>query len=330
MTREVAERYAGKSILVTGASGVLGTSLVAALQSVRCRIIRLSRDPAKLPRVEGDARVEDHRGDVRSADVWADHLPGVDVVFHLAGQTSVYTAEQDPIADHDANVKPILLMGAAARSSGSRPSVVFAGTATQIGLSRYAPVDEGHPDEPVTVYDLHKLTAERHLKLLSRQGVVRGVTLRLANVYGPGPASSSADRGVLSLMVRRALRGEPLTVYGTGSRRRDYVFIDDVIDAFLRAGVGCDRVEGQHLLVGTGTGWTLSEAIHMVAARVASATGTRAAVTHVPAPAHLSPIEDRDFVADPARLCKTLGWTPRVALPDGVDRTIAAFRPGRQ
>lgn len=326
MTGVVADRYAGKSILVTGASGVLGTSLVAALRHVPCRIIRLSRDPSKLVHLDGAARIEDRKGDIRSAETWAAELPGSDVVFHLAGQTSVYTAEQDPIADHDSNVRPILLMGAAARSTGSRPSVVFAGTATEIGLSRYLPVDEGHPDEPVTVYDLHKLTAERYLKLLSRQRVVRGVTLRLANVYGPGPASSSADRGVLSLMVRRALRGEPITIYGTGGRLRDYVFIDDVIDAFLLAGAGCDRVDGQHLVVGTGKGWTLRDAMHTVASRVAELTGTLAPLTHVPAPAHLSPIEDRDFVADPARLCKSLGWMPRIALPEGIDRTVAAFR----
>jgi nucleoside-diphosphate-sugar epimerase len=167
--------------------------------------------------------------------------------------------------------------------------------------------------------------AERYLSYYVAQGVVRGATLRLANVYGPGPRSSSADRGVLNLMIRRALAGEALTIYGSGEHIRDYIYIEDVARAFLLAAINADHLGGRYVVIGSGSGHTIAEAVHLVADRAALHTGRRAPVVHVEPPATLSPIESRNFVADTTAFRQASNWTAAVTLTDGIDRTIMAL-----
>jgi nucleoside-diphosphate-sugar epimerase len=202
----------------------------------------------------------------------------------------------------------------------------LAGAATQVGLPSVEKIDEALPDRPVTVYDRHKLAAEALLKEACAEGTLRGACLRLCNVYGPGPKSSSADRGVLNAMIRRALKGEPVTAYDRCARlRRDYVFVDDAAEAFAAAAEAPDAVNGRHFLVASGEAVALKDAFALAAARASARTGRRVPVALVPAPEGLSPIEGRDYAADPGALKKAAGWAPRVALSQGIDLTIDAF-----
>ena len=155
----------------------------------------------------------------------------VDVVFHFAGQTSLYAADTDPVCDYQANVLPMFLMLEACKKNDVHPDILFTGTSTIVGLPEELPVNETFPDQPVTIYDAHKLMAETYLKCYARMGLARGVTLRLTNVYGPGPKCSSEDRGILNMMVNRALSGKNVTVYGEGKFIRDYVYVDDFEEA---------------------------------------------------------------------------------------------------
>ena len=335
MRGELLAPYVRKRILVTGGAGYVACGLVRTLSTVSASVIRLCRPgargrggsrPVTLP--DAVARIDDVWGDVCDPDVWTRILPGVDFVFHLAAQTSVPRANEDPVADLDGNVRPMLHLLETCRRNRHAPVVLFAGTVTQTGIPLRLPVDETHPDAPVTIYDLHKLVAENYLKYYASGEVVRGATLRLANVYGPGPQSSSADRGVLNRMVRMALEGQALTVYGSGEYLRDYVYVDDVTAAFLVAGARIERMHGQHFVIGSGTGHTLAQAVNLVADRVELKTGFRAPVRHVDPPAPLHPIEARNFVADTTRFGAATGWSPRVSLVEGIDRTIAYLTGG--
>lgn len=317
--------YTGKRILITGGAGYLAAGLIRALQEVDCDIIRLVRPGRQARPVVGRARVHDWEGDVRCREVWESVLPDVQVVFHLAAQTSVYVAEKDARADLEANLLPMLHLLETCRVNAYRPIVVFAGTVTEAGIPDRVPVDETHPDRPITIYDLHKWMAESYLRHYAHEGIVRGVALRLANVYGPGPASSSADRGILNLMIRRAMRGETLTVYGSGEQMRDYLHVDDVSPAFLLAGSKIDQLNGEYFVIGSGTGHTIREAITLVAERTARRSGRRVDVIHLDPPTPQSPIEARNFVADSGRFSQPTGWRARYGLQDGIDRTIEVF-----
>jgi nucleoside-diphosphate-sugar epimerase len=319
---KIAGCCAGKRILITGGGGYLAHGVLRRLVEIDCRVIRFGRSAEKMTTLAGCGRVEQIIGDVRDREIWASLLEGVDLVFHFAAQTSVYTAQQDPLADLQANVLPLLHLLETCRLQSWRPIVVFAGTVTEVGLPATMPVDESPTDRPITIYDLHKLTAERYLAHYAKEGCVRGATLRLANVYGPGPRSSSADRGVLNMMVRRALAGEAITVYGDGQQVRDYVYIEDVADAFLACAAEIDHTNGRYFVIGSGEGHTILEAMNTVCERVALKTGARAPLIHVEPPAPQSPIEARNFVADCSLFTRLTGWRPRVNLIEGIDRTI--------
>jgi nucleoside-diphosphate-sugar epimerase len=249
-------------------------------------------------------------------------LDSVDHVFHLAAQTSSYVANNDPLADLEANVTPVLQMLEACRQGGLKPAILFSGTATEMGLPQRMPVDESAQDLPITVYDIHKLAGEKYLQFYSREAGVSTVTLRLANVYGPGRNVGSGDRGVLNLMVKNGLNNQPLTVYGDGTNVRDYIFIDDVVSAFLAAGADASKLSGNYYLVGSGEGTRIVDAFTLVADRIEFKMGFRPAIDHVPSPESLSPIEDRDFIADSRAFRLATGWVAQVSLSDGIDRII--------
>jgi UDP-glucose 4-epimerase len=319
--------FTGKKLLITGSSGFLASGLITRAKEIKCQIRCITRSPTAPPAMQGGRASFEHlAGDIRERRFWKKTLPDVNYVFHFAAQTSVYAADQHPAEDGEANVLPMLRLLETCREHGWRPGILFAGSVTQGGLPTTLPVNETHPDRPVTIYDWHKLLAESYLEHYVRMGWARGATLRLANVYGPGPASAKPDRGILNQMMRRALRGEPITLHGGGSQLRDYLFITDAVDAFLAAAIHLDRTNGAHFVLGSGQGHTLAQAFRLVAERAALLTGRESPITSVEAPQGLSRIEERNFVADPSRFRSVTGWTPRVALAEGIDLTLKSFQ----
>ncbi len=315
---------AGRRILVTGSDGFIAAAIVGRLRHLDCTIRRLHRPGSPGAPVEGLARIEDVAGDARDPEVWERALPGIDLVFHLAAQTSARVADDDPPLDFDRNVRPLLQLLEHCRHRGTRAGVVFASTTTIAGVPTQLPVDESQPDCPLTAYDVHKRMAELYLRWYALQGFVLGASLRLTTVYGPGPLSARADRGILNQMVRRALTGEPLTAYHPSDRLRDYVFVDDVAQAFLAAAGHLDHMAGDHFVIGSGVGTSLLEALELVAEQAARVTGRRVSVVEVDPPVSPSPIEARHFVADVRRFSALTSWRPSVKLSEGIERTVRA------
>jgi nucleoside-diphosphate-sugar epimerase len=126
-------------------------------------------------------------------------------------------------------------------------------------------------------------------------------------------------------MIRNALAGRPLTLYGTGECLRDYVYVDDAVRAFVAAMDHPDAVNGRHWIIASGESWKICDAFNLIADRVAHRTGFRVPVEYVDAPGEQSPIEERNFVADISGFSAATGWQPKVRLKDGIDRTINAF-----
>jgi nucleoside-diphosphate-sugar epimerase len=322
----VLQHYAGSKVLVTGGLGFLGSRLVQTLGQVPCQIdllVRPGRDTNPVPAAR--ATVKLIQGDIQIQETWSKALDGVDYVFHFAAQTSASVANQDPLTDFGINVEPVLHMLETCRRKGLKPSILFSGTVTQAGIPPRLPVDESFQDLPIIVYDIHKLMAEKYLQYYCQDAGIPAVTLRLANVYGPGASVGSQNRGILNLMIRNGLKNEPLTVYGKGEWVRDYLFIDDAVGAFLLAGNAATNIGGNYYVIGSGTGTRIVDAINLVADRVQHHGGHRPEVVHVPPPESSSPIEDRNFVADTGKFRSATGWQPQVSLADGIDRTISYF-----
>lgn len=311
--------YEGRTIAVTGAYGYIGAGLCARLRAAGAQLRRATRGRSEA-REDPQAWV----GDLRDASFVRKLVSGADAVFHLAGQTSVSSANEDPLADLQANVGSTLNLLVACEAAGQRPAFVYSGTATEIGLTTQVPIPPGTQDLPATVYDAHKLAAEHLVGVYVDKGAVRGTTLRIANVFGPGAAKSAPDRGVTNRVIARALAGGELTYYGDGQLVRDYVYIDDLLDAFFRAAPYASRATRRSYVVARGEGYTLRDTFNLIAEVVAELGYPKVNVRSVDWPSTSHPIDRRSFVADIEPTIELLDWRPIVTLREGL-RLTAQF-----
>jgi len=319
------ELYRNKRVLITGASGYIAWNLIKRLAVYNCTLVCFSRSVDKIERQKGNANFELIEGSYQDKDAFQKAVQTVDIIFHLASQTSVYEAENNPLVDYESNVRPMQLLLEASKKEKICPTIVFSGTSTQCGLPEKLPVDENVIDDPITTYDFHKLQAERWLKFYTRQGWVNGVSLRLTNVYGPGPKSSSVDRGVLNSMINKALNGEELTIYGAGEYIRDYIYIDDVISALLSVPIHINHLKGKHFVLGSGEGTTIHDAISLVGELVSLQTGNKVVVNNVELPSGLLQIEFRNFIADIRPLKQMEVINVQHSLENGIKETSKYF-----
>lgn len=306
-----------KRILITGASGLIGSALVKRLRGVNNFIFCQSRSFH-----EDEPGVKWIKHDLIN-DSWDDlSLPKIDVIYHLAGQTSTYCARQNPIADLSANVLALLNMLEYFKLQAHPPFVVLAGTVTEVGLTDELPINESFSDFPITFYDLSKLTAEKYLLLYIKERILNGCCLRLPNVFGRTKSGQMLDRGVIDKVYRRALTGQDINLYGDGGYLRDYLFLDDVISAMVLASDNFERTNGRMFCLGSGQGITVKEAFLKVIAAAAFVTGRKVELVQVPQPEGLSAIEYRNAIIDASEFTNATGWVPKYCFEDAI---IAAY-----
>jgi UDP-glucose 4-epimerase len=309
-----------KTVVITGGGGFIGSALAKELYQCGANVIRFSS--RKLLSEDG---IENFQGELTDNSSWMRIVSRADLIFHLAGNTSVYSAEKDPQLSFDTTTLPLDQMFAAIKKLNRKPKVVFASTATVYGLGCNFPIGEDSAANPLSKYEEHKLVAEAKLQRASQEGLHETVSLRLANVYGPSPmVSSSPDRGVLNMMARRALKGDELTIYGTGELIRDYIYIDDVVSAFISAGT-CRETNGKIYNVSTGKGNSVLEAVMKIKNCVKHLTGKSLSIHHIPWPPGAHPIEFRNFIGDADLLKKTTGWQSSYDLDAGIEKMLRIF-----
>lgn len=310
------------SILITGASGLIGSALLDRLREENHSVICQSRFTH-----EGEPNVKWIKHDLIK-DSWdCLSLPEIDVVYHLAGQTSTYSAKQDPIEDLSVNVLGLLNLLEYFRKQSRIPFVVLAGTATEVGLANQLPINEQLPDQPITFYDISKLTAEMYLKQYVKEGWIKGCSLRFSNVFGRSQTGQQADRGIIDKVFNQAVSGQNITIYGDGSYLRDYIFIDDVISALILAAKYTERTNARTFYIGSGHGIALKDAFLKVISMAAAVTGTHVDHEHVKPPTDLSDIEYRNAVIDSTAFRQVTGWIPRYDFDTGLEAAYHGLLP---
>ena len=317
---DINQFYKDKTVVITGAGGYIGGQLVSALQKTEARIIRVSSQD--LPSLDG---VNSFKLDIKTRYCWNEIADKADIVFHLAGNTSVYAAAKDPLGSLTSTLVPIVELISAVEESKRPIKVVYASTVTVYGLTNELPVNENAIVSPVSLYDLHKVFAEEQLLFASKKGILNGVCLRLANVYGPSINKAlSNDRGVLNKVTKFALEGKDLQLFGGGDFIRDYVFIDDVVHAFLLAGLSME-MRDRSFNVATGKGTTVGKVFHMVVEQVEAITKHKVDIQSVPFPPGADPTELRNFVGDIGCIEAVCGWKPTINLEEGINQLISSF-----
>ena len=295
------ERLAGDRVLVTGGTGFIGGHLARTL-APHADVTVLDRDTSG-DAVPGNATAVEV--DVRDADAVAAATIGVDVVFHQAGMVSVPASVDDPVESHATNATGTLNVLEAAREADA--AVVVASSAAVYGRPEYTPIDEGHPLDPTSPYGLDKLAADHYVRLYADLYGLDAVALRYFNVYGPGQTGGDYA-GVIDIFRDQASRDADITVEGDGTQTRDFVHVDDVVRANLRAATA--DASGRSYNVGTGEAVT----IRRLAERVRDALDADSDIVHTDPVAG----DIDESVADVSRARTELGYEPTVELGEGL------------
>jgi nucleoside-diphosphate-sugar epimerase len=320
----MSDAWRGKRVLVTGGIGFIGSNLAIRLVELGARVQLVD---SMLPAYGADlANIEPVRerlrvnfSDVRDRHSLGWLVRGEDVIFSLAGQVSHLDSMEDPETDLEINCRSQLSLLESCRRENPGVRIVFASTRQLYGRPEYLPVDERHPLHPVDVNGINKLAAEMYYTLYHRVHGLATVSLRLTNTYGPRMDLHSDRKGFVGVFLRRALAGEAVRIFGTGEQRRDFNYVDDVVDALLLAAES-DLLLGQSLNLGHPRTYTLIEFVETLARFVPFRWEI------VPFPADHAAIDIGDYYGDFAAFQAATGWSPRVDLADGIERTIDWFR----
>ena len=320
--------YRERQVLVTGGLGFIGSNLCRRLADLGARVTAVD---SLLPDYGGNlfnlAGYEDklriNFADVRGHGM--KHLvKGQDVLFNLAGQVSHVDSMTDPFTDLEINGMSQLWILEAVRQTNPGVKIVYACTRQIYGKPQYLPVDEKHPLNPTDVNGINKISGELyHLVYHSVYGI-RSSSLRLSNTYGPRQLIRHNRQGFIGWFIRLALLGEEIPLYGDGTQKRDFNHVDDVVDAFLRAGAS-DAADGQVFNLGDDASIALVDLARQLI-EIAGHGSTRL----VPFPPERKRIDIGDFVADTRKIQGVLGWKPRIPLREGLERTLAFYREHRE
>ena len=298
--------------LVTGGAGFIGSRLVRQLKASGWPVRVLDDLSAGTFTDTHDDPVERLLGSILDREILARACDGVDVVFHLAAQVSVPESIENPDRTQRLNVEGVEHVIEAAAAAGVS-GVVFASSCAVYGDPAETPIDETCPLVPTSPYADSKRMGE----VLGYEGDVGFAALRLFNVYGPGQADEGAYAAVIAAFLRAIRDGRPPTIFGDGLQTRDFVYVDDVVEAMrATAEVVLERGNVGPYNVGTGRAVTLLELWDAVA----KAAGVDSRPVHRPARAGDVP----HSCADVTKIQSEVGWSSTMGLEEGIRRLVAS------
>jgi len=301
-------------VLITGGAGFLGSALANRLVGEGRRVWVLddlsAGDPASLHK-----DVSFTRGDVRDVPRLWTLLKGMDCVYHLAARVSVPESILYPVEYNDVNVGGTVSLMTAARDAGIK-RVVFTSSGTIYGEQEEQPIKETARPNLLNPYAVTKIAAEYHLSAMGALYGIETVMVRIFNAYGPGQAAPPSHAPVIPQFVRQALTGGSVIIFGNGEQTRDFVYVDDVVQALIAAATA----QAQGLILNIGAGREVS--VKGLVGRLEEILGRRVPLLH-------STAQDGGVScmrADISLAQRVLGFTPRVTIEEGLERMVAHYQ----
>jgi len=294
-----------RRVVITGGAGFIGSHLVERLLRDGCRVAVLDNLSTgrlqNLAHLHGNSRLEVHRVDVSDAEAIRPLFAGADWVFHVAALADIVPSIQRPLDYHRANVDGTAAVLEAARAAGVK-RLVYTASSSCYGLAEQIPTPESAPIRPQYPYALTKYLGEQMALHWSEVYGLPVVSLRLFNVYGPRSRTSGTYGAVFGVFLAQKLSGKPYTVVGDGTQTRDFTFVTDVVDAFVRA--AASDLHGEVLNVGSGGTYSVNRLVELLGGEV----------VHIPK----RPGEPDCTFADTAKIQRVLRWRPQVTFEQGV------------
>jgi len=314
-----------KKILITGGLGFIGSNLARKLIEHGNLVTVVD---SLIPEYGGNLRnVHDIQekitislSDVRDVAAINNLIKGHDYLFNLAGQTSHLDSMNDPMTDLDINAKAQLSILEACRKCNPDIRIVFASTRQIYGKPKYLPVDEKHPRHPVDVNGINKIAGEQYHILYQEVYGISSSVLRLTNTYGPRMRIKDARQTFLGIWIRNLIEGKPILVFGDGKQRRDYNYVDDVLDALLIAATEENAV-GKVYNLGSIDPLCLEDTAKIMCQEIDGSD-----YQMIRFPENRKAIDVGDFICDSSSFSNSFGWKPRIYFHEGISKTIDFFK----
>lgn len=309
--------------MVTGGFGFIGSNLVLRLLQLGAEVRVLARSWPPLSEGLDEYEVPNVRlfkGDIRDEAVVHEAAEQCDFVFHLAGKSGASASNESPLEDLDVNCRGLLLLLNALRHLAPKAVLVFPSSRLVYAPNLPLPISELAATQPLSIYGAHKLASENYLHIYRNEFGLNSAVLRITNPYGPFQRPEQRSYGVINQFIHEAVRGQTITLFGEGEQLRDYIHIDDVVDAMVMVAASPAAWNGTYN-VASGIGTSLAELARLI---VEIAAGGK--VEHVPWPESEARVETGDFCADVSRIKATIGWAPQVALREGIAGVISRLQ----
>ncbi len=318
--------YKNCKTLILGGLGFIGSNLAIRLASLGAEVTvvdsMLSQYGGNLENIASiRAQININFSDIRDSHTLNYIVQGQDVIFSLAGQTSHIESMHDPQTDLDINCASQLSILESCKRNNPNVAILYASTRQLYGKPQYLPVDEKHPILPVDVNGINKYAAEMYYTLYSNLYNMRCVNLRLTNTYGPGQQLRGNKQGFAGVFIRQAIQGETISIFGDGKQKRDFNYVDDVVDAFLLAFEHLDTCCGKTYNLGAREIYSLLDFVAALKEHV----DFEFKIT--PFPDEHKAIDIGDYYSDFSLFNSITGWEPKIGLDEGLKRTVKYFTP---
>jgi UDP-glucose 4-epimerase len=307
--------YAGRGVLVAGASGFLGRACLSALGDAGARVSAVLR---RRDGLGGADAIRVHTGRTEDPAFWREALVGVSFVFDFMGTVPAVESNRSPSTSARDDYCPHVALFEACAALPAPPLVVFPSSRLVYGAPLRLPVDEDHPLQPQSVYAVHKIALENCLRVLASTRGVPHVILRISNPFGPGGEHNRRSHGILNHFLRNAAQGDAIRLYGDGAQRRDFIYLPDLVAAVLRAAASPACRDGT-FNVGGRVPVSLAEAASLIGGMA------KVPVEQVPWPKDARDIETGDYIGDTRKLDSCIGPVPGTPFADALRATLAFY-----
>ncbi len=316
--------YTGRRVMITGGLGFVGSNLARRLVELEAEVLLVD---SLVPQYGGnlfnvhdiEKQLRINIADIRDVNSLRYLVQGQDYIFNLAGQVSHLDSMTDPYTDLEINCRSQLTLLEACRQYNPGVKIVYAGTRQQYGKPDYLPVDELHLMHPTDVNGINKMAGEWYHIVYNNVYGLRATSLRMTNTYGPRQYMRDSRQGFLGWFIRQVVENKEITLYEPGTQIRDYNYVDDAVDAFLRAGMS-EEANGQVFNLG-GEALSLLDTTKLLI-EVAGSGSFRM----IPFPPERKAIDIGDVYSSYAKIQGALGWEPRIPLAEGLARTVEFYR----
>jgi UDP-glucose 4-epimerase len=318
------EDYRGKRVLITGGLGFIGSNIAHKLVRRGARVTIIdSLAPLYGGNLTNVKEIRDdlvlHIGDIRNESLVRPLVTGADIIFHLAAQVSYIDSSRIPLDDLDVNARGTLQLLELCHQNNRDARVVFASSRLVLGKIVEQPVREDHPTEPLSLYGVHKLAAEKYHRLYASLYGMKTAVLRITNPYGERQQLKHSKYSMPGWFMRLAVEGIPIKIFGDGNQLRDYIYATDIAEAFLSVGLA-PLAGGEIFNCGFGQSVpfrTMAETVVRVL--------KKGSIEYVPWPENYEQVETGDVHFDTGKLNGATGWRPSVSLEQGIERMYAYY-----